>query len=172
MDQQLVIKLTSGDGNGVPVGLVESPPMLYTNFRETFPTVTFSDIANPTELEPYWYGVYEWAYVPTKQLPHTQSYKEMGLTKNEDGIWRLTWAIVDETPEVIAQRIEDQAGLIRYKRRKALQRSDFVFFPDVADKFKNDIEIWKAYRQQLRDLPEQSGFPFDVAFPEEPTNLY
>ena len=26
------------------------------------------------------------------------------------------------------------------------------------------------YRQALRDLPEQDGFPYDVIFPEKPNN--
>lgn len=27
---------------------------------------------------------------------------------------------------------------------------------------------WAQYRQQLRDLPEQAGFPFNVCFPDAP----
>ena len=27
---------------------------------------------------------------------------------------------------------------------------------------------WAKYRQALRDIPEQAGFPFDVTFPEKP----
>ena len=27
---------------------------------------------------------------------------------------------------------------------------------------------WAKYRQELRDIPEQAGFPFDVTFPEKP----
>lgn len=27
---------------------------------------------------------------------------------------------------------------------------------------------WAVYRQALRDLPQQEGFPFDVTFPEKP----
>lgn len=27
---------------------------------------------------------------------------------------------------------------------------------------------WALYRKQLRDIPEQPGFPFDVVFPEKP----
>lgn len=27
---------------------------------------------------------------------------------------------------------------------------------------------WAAYRQALRDLPEQAGFPFNIAWPEAP----
>lgn len=28
---------------------------------------------------------------------------------------------------------------------------------------------WAEYRQALRDLPEQSGFPFDIKFPTPPS---
>lgn len=27
---------------------------------------------------------------------------------------------------------------------------------------------WAKYRQQLRDLPEQAGFPFNIEFPKKP----
>ena len=29
---------------------------------------------------------------------------------------------------------------------------------------------WAVYRKALRALPEQPGFPFDIDFPEKPTN--
>lgn len=29
---------------------------------------------------------------------------------------------------------------------------------------------WAVYRQKLRDLPEQEGFPFNIEWPEEPDN--
>jgi hypothetical protein len=29
---------------------------------------------------------------------------------------------------------------------------------------------WAVYRKELRDLPEQPGFPFDVKFPEVPSD--
>lgn len=29
---------------------------------------------------------------------------------------------------------------------------------------------WAVYRQALRDIPEQPGFPFDINFPDKPTN--
>ena len=28
--------------------------------------------------------------------------------------------------------------------------------------------VWAKYRQELRDLPEQEGFPFNIAFPVPP----
>lgn len=31
------------------------------------------------------------------------------------------------------------------------------------------LGAWATYRKELRDLPEQEGFPFDVIFPEKPS---
>jgi hypothetical protein len=169
MDQQLVIKLTSGDGNGVPVGLVESPPMLYTNFKALYPTVTFSEKATALETEPYWYGVYEWANVPTEQLPHTQSYKDVGLTKHEDGIWRDTFVVRDATPEEITERTEIEKNRILRLRNKELRYSDFSQVADAPDYVKAKLSEWNAYRQALRDLPSQQGFPWEVTIPTKPS---
>jgi len=168
MDQQLVIKLTSNDGNGVPVGLVESPPMLYLNLKALHPGITFSEIATASELEPIFYGVFEWAFQPSEFLPHDQNYQDLGLTKHEDGVWRPTWKIVDATPEEIAERTNEEAIQVRNKRAKALKNSDFIFNPDAPDSIKNNLEAWKTYRQELRDLPTQAGFPWNVTFPNKP----
>ncbi len=31
------------------------------------------------------------------------------------------------------------------------------------------LGAWAVYRKELRDLPEQEGFPFNVIFPEKPS---
>lgn len=31
------------------------------------------------------------------------------------------------------------------------------------------VGTWARYRKELRDLPEQEGFPFNVIFPEKPS---
>jgi hypothetical protein len=56
-------------------------------------------------------------------------------------------------------------GVVRQERNRRLNESDWRLSPDapVADK-----AAWVAYRQALRDVPKQAGFPFDVAWPEEP----
>lgn len=30
--------------------------------------------------------------------------------------------------------------------------------------------VWAVYRKNLRDLPEQPGFPFNITFPEKPSS--
>jgi hypothetical protein len=173
MDQQLVIKLTSGDGNGVPVGLVEYPPMLYTNLKALHPGVTFSEKATASEVEPLSYGVYEWVDRPGERpydkTSYLIAYDEAGLTKHDDGVWRLTYIQRNATQEEIAFRTENEATYLKRQRNKLLVGSDFSQLPDAPLWVKNNISAWNDYRQALRDLPQQEGFPWNITFPEAPT---
>ena len=167
MDQQLVIKLTSDDGKGVPVGLIESPPILYTNFKLLFPTISFSGKANSQETEPFWFGVFEWDYMPV-DLPYNKSANDVGLTKQKDGVWRPTFEIRDATADEIKERTELKSILIRKQRDKLLRLSDFSQIADAPDNVKSNLNAWNKYRQDLRDLTNQKGFPWDVIFPQKP----
>ena len=61
----------------------------------------------------------------------------------------------------------NEAKRIRTLRDKLLAECDYIMLSDV-DKTEEEKEAWKAYRQALRDIPEQSGFPWDVTFQEKP----
>lgn len=60
---------------------------------------------------------------------------------------------------------EEQIDLVRLHRNKILNSTDWTQLPDVPKTLK---EKYKTYRQALRDIPEQEGFPFDVTWPEKP----
>lgn len=53
------------------------------------------------------------------------------------------------------------------KRNALLASSDWTQLPDVplSTEQKSD---WAAYRQQLRDITSQTGFPDNIAWPIEP----
>lgn len=55
---------------------------------------------------------------------------------------------------------------IRKQRDALLVASDWTQIPDVPLATK---EKWAVYRQQLRDITMQNGFPTDVVFPTPPT---
>lgn len=60
---------------------------------------------------------------------------------------------------------EDLAGRVRAERDGKLAASDKYLvadFPISAEK----LELVKAYRKALREVPEQAGFPEDVVWPE------
>lgn len=166
MNQQLVIKLTSEDGSGVPVGLIESPPMLYSNLKALHRSITFSEKANPLEIEPYGYGVFEWAFKPT-DVPYNKSVDDAGLTKDINGIWKPTFIIRDANQQELELRMNAEAENQRLTRNKLLLQSDF--FDNIDSPLSEaQKESYKVYRQALRDITAQEGFPFNTIWPELP----
>ncbi len=64
------------------------------------------------------------------------------------------------------QEVIIAAYRIRSIRDAELSRSDWTQLSDAP--FTNEQKsTWAAYRQQLRDLPEQEDFP-DLQFPQKP----
>jgi len=59
---------------------------------------------------------------------------------------------------------EAQAKAIRDDRNKRLSDCDWTQLPDSP----YDHEVWATYRQELRDVTAQEGFPWDVTWPEAP----
>ena len=54
----------------------------------------------------------------------------------------------------------------RMQRDGLLTASDWTQLPDVPQATR---DAWAAYRQALRDLPDQPGFPATVVWPVPPT---
>lgn len=53
------------------------------------------------------------------------------------------------------------------KRDKLLLDSDWTQLPDVP-LTETQKQEWATYRQELRDIPEQSGYPFNINWPIPP----
>jgi hypothetical protein len=63
--------------------------------------------------------------------------------------------------------IEDITQAVRRARDQLLLASDFTQLPDAPPSI-NKI-AWQTYRQLLREIPDQSGFPTNVVWPEMPS---
>lgn len=63
---------------------------------------------------------------------------------------------------------EELADGIRRDRDEKLEETDFFVIPDYPSDPK-DLEEVKTYRQALRDITKQSGFPKEVTWPELPS---
>ena len=58
----------------------------------------------------------------------------------------------------------EQAKSVRQARDQKLAETDWRFRSDMTPS-----QEWKDYCQALRDLPAQSGFPWTVVYPTQPT---
>lgn len=62
---------------------------------------------------------------------------------------------------------EDRAKAAREKRDRLLAETDFLLMPDYPIS-EEALEELKVYRQSLRDVPEQTGFPNTIKWPSKP----
>lgn len=79
--------------------------------------------------------------------------------------WVQGWEVVDLTEDELAQRDETQANIVRADRNARLVGCDWTQGKDIPDAVS---QPWAVYRQALRDVPEQDGFPWAVQWPQDP----
>lgn len=69
------------------------------------------------------------------------------------------------SPPVAPDLSEEQARSVRATRGALLAASDWTQLADVPQAAR---EAWAPYRQALRDVPSQDGFPGAAVWPEAP----
>ena len=84
----------------------------------------------------------------------------------------LYTAIMERMSEVTIQEYDEPvisdekfAARARAKRDKLLLESDYLVMPDYPISIEG-LEAVKAYRQALRDITKQAGFPREIEWPE------
>ena len=81
-----------------------------------------------------------------------------------DGAWYTKYSVADMDDEAKAAKDIRQAESVRSDRNQRLKDCDWTQLADsTADK-----QAWAAYRQALRDVPAQAGFPWEVVWPDQP----
>lgn len=65
---------------------------------------------------------------------------------------------------------EELAIKVRAERNTKITETDYYLMPDYPLNPQN-LEELKVYRQALRDIPKQEGFPRDVRWPDVPKLL-
>lgn len=125
-------------------------------YNVSFPTDLTSEI-----LEGF--GVYTVQQTPMPN-DYTKNIVE-GTPTLVDGTYTQVWNQTDATQEEIDVKIQNQWEQIRVARNEILTQCDWTILPDSP--VSSSIEEWKTYRQQLRDITNQSN-PFEVVWPTQP----
>ena len=66
--------------------------------------------------------------------------------------------------ELLSQ--EEKEEKIRAQRNNLLAETDYLLMPDYPI-FEDKLKQVKQYRQKLRDIPDQPGFPNSVTWPDK-----
>ena len=96
--------------------------------------------------------------------PMTHRIEHSSQPVLKDNRWVLTKTVVALTTEQIADRDAAKAKSVRSQRDSLLVASDWTQVPDAPV----DQAAWRTYRQALRDITTQSGFPHEVTWPVKP----
>lgn len=114
-------------------------------------------------------GVSDCAWWPeVDQSPALAQYEKYGDetltidTANKQVL--VTRAVVPFSQEEIDAVSAEQAASVRAQRNSLLSQSDWTQVADAPV----DKAVWATYRQELRDVTAQTGFPFEVIWPVAP----
>lgn len=126
----------------------------HSEIRSGFPQVSMPDCLNEQVIEQL--GV---SPVVPVSPPEGYVVEELPPQKT-DGVWVQQWHVRPPTEaETEAKAVE-----ARGERNRLLAACDWTQTLDAPV----DRDAWAAYRQQLRDVTAQGGFPWEVVWPSMP----
>tara|TARA_B100001250_G_scaffold413696_1_gene448668 strand:- start:2500 stop:2943 length:444 start_codon:yes stop_codon:yes gene_type:complete len=128
--------------------------------RAASPNVSF-----PSDLKESTLNALGWDVVQETPQPTTTVYQQVvrnGVVKDSLKRWKQQYEIHELNKEDIDRLVGSD---VRDERNELLKETDWTQNRDVT--LSNDAE-WKTYRENLRNLPTQSGFPHNVVWPTKP----
>ena len=152
-------------------GVVTQWPLGEHFIQAAHPNTSFAFPLNDETIAAFGFARFEYSD-PATYDGEFQEAKEITPVLN-NGVATQAWEIVekytsDEKAAYIAKRDADrqtnQTASIRSQRTDKLKDSDWT---QVADAPVNQA-AWATYRQALRDITAQPGFPWDTQWPDAP----
>ncbi len=135
------------------IKLIDGNPVPYSEaaFRAANKHTVYGPVVSSRHLNAQ--GVYRVSKLPEPEAPVGQkAVLDAMPTQNEAGHWVLGWTLVALSA--------DEA---RALRDSLLAATDWTANSDVTMS-----DEMRTYRQALRDVPAQAGFPDNVTWPERP----
>ena len=84
-----------------------------------------------------------------------------------NGKWYTKYSVADMDDEAKAAKDAEQAKSVRATRDSKLAESDWRVIKAAETSTTLD-SAWATYRQALRDVTSQSGFPWTITWPDAP----
>lgn len=122
----------------------------------SFPSVLSADVLDSAGADIVFEG-------PQAQPTRYQTAYRDGV-EQINGKWYTKYSVADMDATAQAALDAQQADAVRNTRNAKLAASDWTQVLDAPI----DQQAWAAYRQDLRDVPSQLGFPWEVTWPTEP----
>ena len=147
-------------------GALKQYPYNFAQLKVANPNVSFPTSPSDETLQEF--GMYRVFNATQPELTDTQVLQEDSpIFSSEDQRWTQVWRVRDMTAEEVQQRNDSQSASVRAERGNLLVASDWT---QVDDSPLTNIKKaeWATYRQALRDVTTQSGFPWTITWPDAP----
>ena len=140
--------------------LTNGTPAKYTlgQLRRDNPQTSFPKLIPDGLLESY--DVYPYTRPIAPEYDNLSHRLTEGAFEQVDGAWVLPY-VVEQQP------LEQAERNIRSRRDGLLQETDWIVIKSY-ERGQNIPAEWELYRQALRDITEQAGFPYEVTWPTKP----
>ena len=146
-------------------GKIEKHPVSSYEIRKEFPNTSFPKNINAADLTSFGYvSVLEIA--PPSFDPLTEKV-EQAPPVLVSGVWVQQYEKIElakeESDRRKAEAAESKASAQRGQRNDLLSETDYLALSDATL-----TDEMRTYRQALRDVPAQSGFPDNITWPTKP----
>jgi hypothetical protein len=137
-------------------------PYDFRMLRNDFPNTSF-----PTKISDELCANYNMYRVHPTPIPSVEWDTDvvMGTPQYINGKYIQTWIIKDIEEWERDERISQQWDVVRGIRNQLLSESDWTQLQDV--NLPNKLE-WIEYRENLRNITNQTENPFDIIWPSKP----
>ena len=133
-------------------------------FRSQYSNVSFPDPMQDAILDEMGYDRIRPGVQPSFSVPYQYVYRNG--EEQISGIWTEKWSVGTGVTATIDAAV---AYDVRVERNARLAKTDWLVTKSV-DTGVSIGSSWTTYRQELRDLPNSSGFPHSVTWPTEPSS--
>ena len=141
-------------------GAVVASDISINQWRIEHPNISLP--LEPTQEQLNEQGIYTIELAPQPPIDHTQNAESSVVF---DGTKCLQeWLVSPASEQKITERTNTKVADVRADRNKRLADCDWTQLPDAPV----DAQAWATYRQALRDITAQAGFPWDVQWPVAP----
>jgi hypothetical protein len=147
-------------------GAVKRYPYSLSDIKLANPNTSFPSVASDATMAEY--GAMRVYFSTRPELTDTQVLEEdTPVFSNEDQRWTQVLRVRDMTVEEVTSRNDTQAAQVRAQRDTKLAETDWIVIKNL-ELNANIPGAWEVYRQALRDVPTQSGFPWTITWPVQP----
>lgn len=131
-------------------------------FRSDNSNTSFPQVLTPEIIDSFGYDSVLEGPQPTLIPPYQYTRRDGVVEVN--GQWFTHYIAVEPDEDGKAAMDAAQAQRVRDDRNQRLSDCDWTQLPDAPV----DATTWAAYRQELRDVTTQVGFPWEVQWPIKP----